>query len=182
MRPSVVVIASLLAVGAIRASAQTPPKLVVIVVVDQMRADYLTRYDRHWRSGFRTLLREGAVFENAHYPYFSTVTCAGHATIGTGTFPHTHGMLTNGWWRRDERRAPECTADPDVQAVSYGAPVQVGSSPKQLLVPTLADEMRAQKPRARVVALSLKSRAAITLAGHAADAVVWFEDAAATFA
>jgi hypothetical protein len=90
-------------------------------------------------------------------------------------------MILNAWWHRDERRSPECTSDPDTPAVSYGRNVQVGSSPKRLLAPTLADELRAQKPGARVVAISLKSRGAITLAGKAGDAVVWFDDPAGTF-
>ena len=176
-----IVVALTLVAGGLRPAAQASPTLVVIMVVDQMRADYLTRFERHWRGGFRTLLRDGMVFENANYPYLITVTCAGHATIGTGTFPRTHGMFTNAWWHRDEQRSPECTADSDVPAVSYGAAVTTGSSPKRLLAPTLADELRSRKPGARVVAISLKSRGAITLAGRAGDAVVWFDDAAGTF-
>ena len=182
MRRTLVALAVLLAVCGPEPAAQTTPKLVVMLVVDQMRADYLTRFDHHWNAGFRTLLRDGMVFDNANYPYLLTVTCAGHATIGTGSLPRTHGMISNGWWHRDERRTPECTADPDVKAVTYGAPVTTGSSPKRLLVPTLADELRGQKPGARVVSLSLKSRGAITLAGRAADAIVWFDDPAGTFA
>ncbi len=181
MRRTLVVSALLIAAGGLQPAAQTTPKLVVLLVVDQMRGDYLTRFERHWTGGFRTLLREGMVFDNANYPYLLTVTCAGHATIGTGALPRTHGMIANAWWHRDERRSPECTADPDVKAVTYGAPVATGSSPKRLLVPTLADELRGQKPGARVVAVSLKSRGAITLAGHAADAIAWFDDAAGTF-
>src|SRR5688500_2950226 len=181
MRRPVVVMTLLLGLFQIGAPAQSAPKLVVIIVVDQMRADYLTRFAGHWRAGFRTLLTEGAVFENANYAHLLTVTCAGHATIGTGTYPRTHGMLSNAWWHRDTRTSPECTADAKVPAVTYGANVTTGSSPERLLAPTLADELRAQKPGARVVAVSLKSRGAITLAGRAADAIVWFDDAAATF-
>lgn len=182
MRRHVLVIASLLGLVHVVVPAQTTPKLVVILVVDQMRADYLKTFARHWQAGFRTLLTEGAVFDNANYAHFLTVTCAGHSTISTGTFPRTHGMISNGWWQRDTRTSPECTADAKVPAVSYGANVTTGSSPARLLAPTIADELRAQKPGARVVAISLKSRGAITLAGQAADAIVWFEDAAATFA
>ena len=181
MRRLVAVTGMWAAMAGLEPAAQAPPQLLVMVVVDQMRADYLTRFDRHWTAGFRTLLRDGMVFDNANYPYLLTVTCAGHATIGTGALPRTHGMISNGWWHRDERRTPECTTDTDVAAVTYGAPVTTGSSPKRLLVPTIADELRAQKPGARVVAVSLKSRGAITLAGRAADAIVWFDDAAGTF-
>jgi predicted AlkP superfamily pyrophosphatase or phosphodiesterase len=162
-------------------AAQTAPKLVVMIVVDQMRADYLDVFKAHWKGGFRTLLNDGAVFERGRYPFLHTVTCAGHSTIGTGTFPRTHGMILNAWWHRDERQSPECTADPATPAVTYGRNVSVGNSPKRLLVPTLADELREQKPGARVVAISLKSRGAIPLAGKAGDAVVWFDDPAGTF-
>src|SRR4030095_2042145 len=85
-------------IAIVQPRAQTPPKLLVVLVVDQMRADYLQRFDRHWRSGFRTLLDNGLVFNNARYPYLATVTCSGHSTIGTGALPHTHGMISNGWW------------------------------------------------------------------------------------
>src|SRR5262245_18217708 len=162
--------------------AQTPPKLIVVVVVDQMRADYLQRFDRHWRGGFRTLLDKGLVFDNARYPYLNTVTCAGHSTIGTGALPHTHGMVANQWWLRDEHRLLGCTADPSTPDISYGRPIRLGNSAAHLMVPTLADELRMQKPGARVVTLSLKARSAIGLAGHAGDAVVWFDDEAGSFA
>ena len=81
--------------------AQGTPRLVVMLVVDQMRADYLQTFDRHWHGGFRTLLTEGLVFDNARYPYLNTLTCAGHSTIGTGALPHTHGMVANAWWDRE---------------------------------------------------------------------------------
>lgn len=182
MRGTLAALALLLAVAAGRPDAQTSPSLVVILVVDQMRADYLRTFERHWQRGFRTLLQEGTVFERAAYPYMGTYTCPGHATIGTGTFPRTHGMISNAWYHRDQGESPECTADSTVAAVSYGREVRTGASPARLLAPTLADELRAQKPGARVVAISLKSRGAITLAGRAGEAVVWFDDTAGAFA
>src|SRR5215510_4997578 len=81
--------------------AQQPTRLVVIVVLDQFRADYLTTFAAHWRNGFRTLLSDGAVFTRAQFPYFNADTCAGHFTISTGTFPHTHGMVGDNWWDSD---------------------------------------------------------------------------------
>jgi predicted AlkP superfamily pyrophosphatase or phosphodiesterase len=162
--------------------AQGMPRLVVVLVVDQMRAGYLQTFDRHWRGGFRTLLTEGHVFENARYPYLDTLTCTGHSTIGTGALPRTHGMVANTWWDRDRQQLVGCTNDPDAPDISYGRPARQGNSGKPLLVPTLADEIRAQKPGARVVSLSLKARSAIGLAGHGGDAVVWFDDDAASFA
>ena len=99
--------------------AADPPRLLVTIVVDQMRADYLQQFARHWQKGFRTLLDQGLVFDNARYPYLVTVTCAGHATIGTGTFPHRHGMVNNTWWMRQDRMLTGCSTDAATSAVSY---------------------------------------------------------------
>jgi predicted AlkP superfamily pyrophosphatase or phosphodiesterase len=162
--------------------AQGTPRLVVMLIVDQMRADYLQTFDRHWHGGFRTLLSEGLVFEQARYPYLNTLTCAGHSTLGTGAFPHTHGMVANTWWDRGSRRLVGCTNDPEATDISYGRPAPIGNSGNPILVPTLADELRAQKPGARVVSLSLKARSAIGMAGHGGDAVVWFDDESGSFA
>ena len=170
------IVASGIFAATLTVRAADPPRLLVMVVVDQMRADYLQQFDRHWRSGFRTLLDTGLVFENARYPYLVTVTCPGHATIGTGTLPHMHGMVNNTWWDRKARTLTGCSADPATSDITYGRPVRLGNSAIHLLVPTLADELRTQKPGARVVAVSMKARSAIALAGHAGDAVVWFDD------
>ena len=86
------------------------------------------------------------MFENARYPYLNTLTCAGHSTIGTGALPHTHGMITNTWWERERRRMTGCTNDAESPDITYGRPVLLGNSGKAMLVPTLADELRAQKP------------------------------------
>jgi hypothetical protein len=111
-----------------------------------------------------------------------TVTCAGHATIGTGALPHKHGLINNTWWVRNERRLTGCSADPSTTEITYGRPIRLGNSAVNLLTPTLADELRAQKPGARVVSVSMKARSAIMLAGRAADAIVWFDDPAGSWA
>src|SRR5262245_56251682 len=157
-----------------------PPRLVVILVVDQMRSDYLEIHRRHWRAGFSRLLTEGAVFEHAEYPYMNTVTCAGHATIATGTFPRTHGMTLNDWYDRT-RGTINCTDDGDSPVVSYAREAGGGASGRLLLVPTLADELRGQRPGTRVVTLSMKARSAIELAGHGGNAVTWVDVGAASF-
>ena len=159
-------------------AAQQPLRLVVIVVADQFRADYLTTFAPHWRAGMRTLLSDGAVFDRAEYPYQETETCPGHFTISTGTMPRTHGMVGNDWWDAASRRVIECTDDPDAKPVTYGRPSKTGKSARHLLVPTLADELRAQRPGARVVSVSIKARSAIGLAGRGGDAVTWFEETA----
>jgi predicted AlkP superfamily pyrophosphatase or phosphodiesterase len=165
-----------------RVRAADPPRLLVTVVVDQLRADYLQHFNKHWTNGFRTLLDQGLVFENARYPYLVTVTCAGHATIGTGAFPHRHGMINNTWWQRKERVLTGCSADPATTEITYGRPIRLGNSAVHLLTPTLADELRMQKPGARVVSISMKARSAIMLAGRAADAIVWFDDPSGSWA
>jgi hypothetical protein len=77
------------------------PKLVVMLVVDQMRADYVDKFQGQWTGGLKRLVEEGAWFREAAYPYAATETCVGHSTISTGAFPATHGMVANEWWDRD---------------------------------------------------------------------------------
>jgi predicted AlkP superfamily pyrophosphatase or phosphodiesterase len=158
--------------------ALTAPRLVVVLVVDQMRNDYIEDYGAGWTRGFRRLVAEGARFSNAAYPYFNTVTCAGHATIGTGTVPAFHGIILNGWWHRDQQKELSCTDDPSAPTIAYGSGQPGnGHSAARLRVPTLAQTLdRTQGDRARVVTLSLKARSAIMLAGGRADAVTWFQN------
>src|SRR3954463_14273387 len=87
------------------------PRLVVLLVVDQMRADYVDAFASGWKGGLHRLLTQGAWLRNARYPYMSTFTCPGHATIGTGAYPHTHGMILNKWYDRKLGRPVECTDD-----------------------------------------------------------------------
>jgi hypothetical protein len=154
------------------------PRLLVIVVVDQMRYDYLARMAPRWRHGFRRLLNEGAVFDNNRYPYLNTVTCAGHATIGTGSFPATHGIIMNEWWQRQAGRRMSCTDDARIAAVPYvGKPEAIGHSAHRLRAATLADRVRERSAEARVVVMSMKPRSTVMLAGHGGTAVTWLSDA-----
>ncbi len=159
-------------VAAPHAAPATPPKLAVIIVVDQMRADYVDRFSGEWTAGLKRMIAQGASFPRAAYPYLTTMTCPGHATIATGSFPHTHGVMQNAWWDRDRRRVMTCTQDPNAADVGYGIAVTGGDSAFRLQVPTFADEMRTSK-RSRIAVLSLKDRSAIMLAGHGGDAVAW---------
>jgi predicted AlkP superfamily pyrophosphatase or phosphodiesterase len=167
--------------GAGTSAQPAAPRLLVILVVDQLRAGDLELYDRRWRSGFRMLLDQGAHFTRAEYPFLHTATCAGHTTVSTGALPKTHGMIANRWWHRAEQRVFNCMDDEASPHVSYNRPAAFGSSAKRMLVPTLADELRGQRPGARVVSLSLKPRAAISLAGHGGDVVTWFDELATSF-
>jgi predicted AlkP superfamily pyrophosphatase or phosphodiesterase len=164
---------------AARPAFADPPRLVVILAVDQMRADYVDRYGVQWTRGLRRLVDDGALFTQAAYPYFTTVTCAGHATIGTGAFPMTHGQIQNTWFDRGTEKDVACTDDASVKPVSYGAEAPagtIGNSAARMLAPTFADELRGQATHApRIVSLSMKPRSAIGLAGHAGDVVLWYD-------
>src|SRR5438874_3945340 len=153
------------------------PKLIVLLVVDQMRGDYVDKFKSQWSGGFKRLLQEGAWFHEAAYPYAATETCVGHATISTGALPADHGMIANAWWDRDSQKMVTCTSDPNVKNAAYGgSSVSGGDSAWRMRVPAFSDELRFQSGGAsRVVSFSLKARAAITLGGHKADAVTWFE-------
>ena len=154
-----------------------PPKLVVILMVDQMRADYVDRFHHQWKSGLKRMLTEGAWVRLAAYPYLSTVTCSGHATVATGSFPASHGVIHNTWWDRESARMIRCTETPAEPSFGDGAPAENGHNIGRLGLPTLADELRAQAGSgSRVVTLSLKARAAIMLAGRRPDTVVWLDD------
>lgn len=143
-----------------------------------MRGDYVDKFQHQWAGGLHRLLADGAWFRQVDYPYFDTVTCPGHTTIATGTLPSVHGMVLNVWW--DPRRKAEvrCTFDETTSFVSYGRSVAgAGDSAANIRVATLADALRAQtSPSRRVIAFSLKARAAIALAGHKPAAVTWFDD------
>jgi predicted AlkP superfamily pyrophosphatase or phosphodiesterase len=153
------------------------PKLVVVLVVDQMRADYVEKYGHHWTRGLRRLIAQGAWFRQAAYPYWTTHTCAGHATISTGSLPATHGIMSNTWWDRESARIVTCTEDAQTQTISYGSAVKGGDSPVRLEIPTFSDELRAQAGgKSRVVTVSIKARSAIMLAGHRADAATWHDE------
>ena len=167
---------SLTTASAVR--AQTPaPKLLVILVVDQMRFDYLDRFAPSYSGGLKRLATDGAVFERALYPYLNTVTCAGHATIATGSVPATHGIIMNEWYQRSAGRRMACTEDASVKSLPYGArPEVIGHSAYRLRVQTLGDRLRAASPSSRVVTLSMKPRSTVMLAGHGGTAVTWFGD------
>jgi hypothetical protein len=166
----------LLALGTIApVGAQSPgdvPRLAVMLVVDQMRADYVARFLGDWTGGLKRLVAEGAWFTEAAYPYLTTVTCAGHTTLATGTFPRTHGMIANEWWDRARKADTPCTDDPATPDVGYLGATLEGDSAAPILVPTFVDELRQTRPT-KVVSLSMKARSAIPLAGHGPGIVAW---------
>lgn len=158
------------------APANTKPRLVVLIVVDQFRADYVDRYGAKWTGGLRRILDTGAYFRQAAYPFSATETCPGHTTIATGAFPSTHGIIANGWYDRATKRPVVCTTD-TVKPIAIGDTAYEMHGAGNLRSTTLADELRAQTPGgSHVVSLSLKARAAMAMAGHRGDTVAWLED------
>jgi len=157
--------------------ASAHPKLIVVIVVDQMRADYVDKFQSQWSSGLKRLLEQGAIFREAAYPYAATETCVGHATISTGALPSTSGIVANAWWDRDTQKMVTCTADANAKNSGYaGTATKGGDSAWRLNVPTFTDELRFQSGAAtRVVTFSLKARSAIMLGGHKADAATWVD-------
>jgi len=158
------------------------PKLVVGIVIDQMRWDYLYKYyDRYGNGGFKRFLNEGFSCENAMINYVPSVTGVGHSSIYTGSVPAIHGIADNYWIDQLSGKGVYCTDDSTVQSV--GTNSNTGKmSPRNLLVSTVTDELRiATNFQSKVVGVSLKDRASILPAGHAANAAFWFDDSTGNF-
>ncbi|MFI5362692.1 MAG: alkaline phosphatase family protein [Elusimicrobiota bacterium] len=158
-----------LAAAPVSALDASPPKLGVVVVVDQMRADYLER-DPAFAGGFKRLAREGAVFTEARHLHIPTETGPGHAAISTGRAPVTHGIIANEWFDRRTGSVTYCVAD---------NPYGIG--PAHLDGPTLADALKAARPGSRVFSVSGKDRAAVLLGGRRPDLAIWLDRARGVF-
>ncbi len=158
------------------------PKLVVGIVVDQMRYDYTTRfYNNFGNNGLKRLLDEGTNFIFAHYNYVPTVTGPGHATVYTGTTPFYHGIVNNTWFDRTENREVYCTEDSAVHGAGTGGN-EGKQSPKRLLTTTVTDQLKiASSGKAKVISISIKDRGAILPGGHSADAAYWYEHSTGRF-
>jgi predicted AlkP superfamily pyrophosphatase or phosphodiesterase len=154
------------------------PKLVVGIVVDQMRWDYLYRYyDRYAANGgFKRLLNQGFSCENTLIPYTPTVTACGHSSIYTGSVPAISGITGNFWWDREQMRSVYCTEDKTVNTV--GSSSALGKmSPKNMLVTTICDELKlATNFKSKVIGISIKDRGGILPAGHSANAAYWYDN------
>lgn len=158
------------------------PKLVVGIVVDQMRHDYIYRYwNKFGNGGFKKIVGEGFFFKNAHYNYVPTYTGPGHASIYTGTSPATHGIIANDWFVKETGKMTYCTDDDNVKTV--GSDSKAGlMSPKNLLVTTIGDELKlATNQASKVFAISLKDRSSILPAGHSANGAFWFDGSVGKF-
>lgn len=151
------------------------PKLVVGIVVDQMRYDYLTRfYSKYGEGGFKRMMNEGFNCKNNHFNYVPTYTGPGHASVYTGTTPKYHGIIGNDWYDKVEEKSVYCASDDSVEGV--GATGYVGQmSPHRMLTTTFPDENRLfTQMRGKTIGISLKDRGAVLPAGHTANAAYWF--------
>ena len=158
------------------------PKLVVGIVVDQMRWDYLYRYSaRYGAGGFRRMLREGFSCEDVYISHLPSYTAVGHSTIFTGSVPSVHGIAGNDWIDQATGRDVYCVEDTTVQPVGGSSPAG-NMSPRNLLATTVTDElMLATNFSSRVVGVSLKDRASILPAGHTPTGAYWFDDVKGVF-
>lgn len=158
------------------AQKQSKPKLVVGIVVDQMRYDYLTRYyDRYENNGFKKLLEEGFHLENAHFNFIPTYTAVGHASVYTGTTPNHHGIIGNNWYDKFLKKRIYCVDD--FRHISVGTDSIYGQkSPYRLNTTTVTDQLLlAQNMRGKSIGIALKDRSAILPVGHTATAAYWYE-------
>ena len=173
---------------ALQASAYNAhPKLIVVIVIDQFRGDYLERYrDQFPDGGFRLLLDHGANFTDCNYDYANTRTAPGHATLFTGAYSNGHGIAANEWWDPQKKQMVTSVEDDDTKLVGLPADPakdqaaekkeKAGASPHNLLADTLGDELKlATQGQSRVFGLSLKDRAAILPVGYSADAAYWID-------
>ncbi|WP_240348255.1 alkaline phosphatase PafA [Longitalea arenae] len=154
------------------------PKLVVGIVIDQMRWDYLYRYyDRYAADGgFKRLLNQGFSCENTLIPYVPTITACGHTCIYTGSVPAIHGIIGNGWYDPQRKRSVYCTEDSSVTTVGAAAGAPGAMSPRNMFVTTIGDELKlATNFRSKVIGVAVKDRGGILPAGHSADAAYWYD-------
>ena len=169
------------------------PKLVVVLVIDQFRGDYLDRYRADFKGrGFRLFLDHGAYFEDCYYDYANTETAPGHATLGTGAYTDGHGIAANSWWDLDRNKERPVTSVederyhliglPQTNAAGAAAASNVGASPLNLRASTVGDSLRlATQGQAKVFGVSLKDRAAILPVGYSANGAFWIDPASGAF-
>ncbi len=156
-----------------------PPRLVVMIVIDQLGGDELDRFKPALTAGFKRFMDEGTRFTQASHPYAMTETAPGHATLATGTLPSRHGIVANNWSQKDgfDWKTTYAVADTSAKILGFETvPVLEGRSPKNLLRESIADWVREADPEARTASISKKDRAAVTMGGHTDSNVWWLLD------
>ena len=161
--------------------SETPvkkPKLVIGIVIDQMRYDYLTRFaDRYGEDGFNRILKNGFSLENAHYNFTPTYTAVGHASIYTGTSPKNHGIISNNWYDKVLKKSIYCVDDVNYKTIGNDGIVGQ-KSPHRLYTTTVADQLQlAQNMQGKSIGIAIKDRSAILPVGHTANAAYWYDGA-----
>jgi predicted AlkP superfamily pyrophosphatase or phosphodiesterase len=159
----------LFALASLSAAQPPKPKLVVAIVIDQFRSDYLLRFRQDYNSGLARLLDRGAVFTDAQYIHNLTVTAVGHSTFLSGAPQSVSGIIANEWFDRDNGKSITGVFDPKSTVVG-GVPGALGWSPRRLLVSTIGDDLKIQGLDSKVIGISIKDQSAILPAGHMADA------------
>ena len=151
------------------------PKLVVGIVVDQMRYDYIPRfYNRYGEGGFKKILNNGFSLENAHFNYIPTYTAVGHTSIYTGTTPDNHGIISNNWYDKFIKKTIYCVDDNNYKTVGNNSK-EGNKSPNRMFTTTITDELHlAQNSKGKTIGIAIKDRSAILPAGHTANAAYWF--------
>lgn len=162
------------------AAAPVPrqPKLVLAIMIDQFRYEFLTRFRSEYTGGLKRMMEEGANFTNARYRHFPTVTATGHATLLTGATPAATGIIENQWW--DRKTSATVTSVSDASTRLLGAEGS-GVSPRRLLQSTVGDELRVSGKGGKVIGISIKDRSAILPVGHSADAAYWLDAVTGNF-
>lgn len=171
------------------ATEPAKPKLIVAIIVDQFRYDYLTRFRADYHGGLDRLLTAGADFTNAYYAQVPTVTAVGHSIFMSGAMPAVSGVIGNTWYDRDEEKVVTSVCDWDEKQVgTTTAAIQQPrctdsdpASPRRMLVSTLGDEMREMHADSKVIGVSIKARGAILPSGHRAAGAYWFDDESGKF-
>ena len=155
------------------------PRLVLLVAVDQMRYDYLPRFASGFTGGLHRLMRDGAVFTNAHLDHYPSVTAVGHSAMLTGARPSISGIIGNDWYDRALKKTVTSVEDPGTKLL--GGRDAAGSSPHRLRVSTVGDELKMAHPGSRVIGISHKDRSAILMAGRMADLALWWDTQTGAF-
>ena len=172
--------------AAFASAYEAKPKLVVILVLDQFRGDYLDRFRADFKTpnGFNLFLKRGAYFPECYYDYANTMTAPGHSTIGTGAYTNGHNIGVNDWWdlSRSTKHPFSSVDDPDYPLVGASSGAESGASPRNELASTLGDELvLGTGGKAKLFGISLKDRAAILTSGHAARGAYWIDHATGHF-
>lgn len=158
-----------------KSNAPSKPKLIVGIVVDQMRYDFLWRFwDQYGDGGFKRLVNDGFLCRDARYNYFLTTTAPGHSTIYTGTTPALHGIVDNNWYDRETGQVIYAVTDSTAKSIGNET-TNVSSSPYRLLTSTVTDELKLASRDSKVIGIAIKDRSAIMPAGHLSNGSFWFD-------